>query len=139
MILSDYLNDHDDLVDEAHHARESLKGVKRIDVLTIGSPLKHIYEHYYGDYEPPYRGTKVLDVDSWTNIWRVDDPIGQDINPTACSKDGMICNMGIGPGGHEDYWREVDVLAVLWSLIENRPRRTMPEILGIVRMPPRSV
>ena len=126
--LERLLNDHDDLVDAAHHARESLKGVKRIDVLTIGSPLKHIYEHYYGDYEPPSRGTKVLDVDSWTNIWRVDDPIGQDINPTACSKDGMICNIGIGPGGHEDYWREVDVLAVLWSLIENRPRRTMPEV-----------
>ncbi|MEQ1651559.1 MAG: CoA transferase [Hyphomicrobium sp.] len=138
VILSDYLIDHNGLVGPAHHARDSLKGVERIDVLTMGSPLKHIYEHYYGDYEPPYEGGRTLDVDSWINMWRVDDPIGQDINPTACSKDGKICNIGIPPGGHQNYWKQAEICAVLWALIENRAPQTLPEILRIDRYPSRA-
>jgi CoA-transferase family III len=137
VILSDYLIDHDGLVGPEHQARSAMQGVKRIDVVTIGSPLKHIYEHYYGDYEPPYEGGRTLDVDTWINLWRVDDPIGQDINPTACIKDGKVYNIGIPPGGHQNYWKQAEVCSVVWSLIENRAYQPIHEVLGIARMPAR--
>lgn len=137
VILADYLSNHDGLISDHHNPNGSLKTVKEVDVVTMGSPLTHIYEHYYGDYEPPYEGKGMLEVDWWINLWRVDDPIGQDINPIACIKRGEVCNVGISPGGHMNYWQQPEVLAILWSLIENRQYQPIAEVLGIARMPPR--
>ena len=120
VILHDYLVNHDNLVRRTHAAEKSLYTTRRIDVVTMGSPLKHIYRHYFPDYDRPRKastGKKALieRVDSWTNMWRVDDPIGQDVE--LASVDLKIENVGIGPGGHTNYWREDAVCAKLWSLI----------------------
>lgn len=137
VILTDYLTNHDGLIASDGSAVDSLKTVKQVDVVTMGSPLTHIYEKYYGDYEPPYEGKGLLEVDTWVNMWRVDDPIGQDLNPLSCIKRGEVCNIGIAPGGHMNYWKQPEVLSILWTLIENRRREPLVEVLGIARMPSR--
>lgn len=139
VILNDYLNGHDEAVDRFHDT--SLLANKRVDVLTIGSPISHIYEYYYNGYgvlaEHP-----TLVVDSWTNMFRVDDPIGHWVDPKGsasfCIRDGRhVRNIGIPPGGHTDYWKEPLVCAKLWEIIQNKAPQTIPEILGIDRMPTR--
>ena len=140
VILNDYLNGHDEAVDPFHDT--SFLANKRVDVLTIGSPISHIYEYYYNGYgvlaEHP-----TLVVDSWTNMWRVDDPIGHWVDPNGsvsfCMKKGaQIRNIGIPPGGHTDYWKEPVVCAKLWEIIENREPKSIPEFLRLHRMPPRA-
>ena len=140
VILNDYLNGHDEAIDRFHDT--SLLANKRVDVLTIGSPISHIYEYYYNGYgvlaEHP-----TLVVDSWTNMWRVDDPIGHWVDPKGsasfCLRDGVqVRNIGISPGGHRDYWKEPVVCAKLWEIIENREPKSIPEILRLDRMPSRA-
>lgn len=129
VILHDYLLDHDNLVGRTHSARKSLYDAKRIDVVTIGSPLTHIYRHYFQDYDQPLASgastTPLIGrVGSWTNMWRVDDPIGQDVRLAASSM--AIDNRGLGPGGHTYYWREDALCEKLWSLIGQQAPSPQP-------------
>ena len=122
VILHDYLLNTNDAFAGDLPGRESLKKM-RIDVLTIGSPLKHIYRYYYDDYSQPDDALSahgIICVDSWTNMWRIDDPIGQDVHDMPNIKQGSIVNIGIPPGGHTDYWRDGQVCRALWALIEGR-------------------
>ncbi len=116
VIVHDYLLNHDDLINPSKY--DALESVSQIDVITIGSPLTHIYRHYFMDYdgvdENVVGGVLGPKIRSWTNMWRVDDPIGREVNVLA-----MIDNVGIGPGGHMYYWKEDPVCAKLWSLIQN--------------------
>lgn len=119
VIVHDYLANHDNLVPPAHDASTVLYDVKQIDVVTVGSPLTHIYKHYFRDYErpgeiDPKKPPLIARVNSWTNLWRVDDPIGQHVDII----DG-VTNVGLAPGGHADYWREDALSAKLWALIHN--------------------
>ena len=137
VILNDYLNGHDEAVDRFHDT--SLLANKRVDVLTIGSPISHIYEYYYNGYGV-LAAHPTLVVDSWTNMWRVDDPIGHWLDAKGsvsfCMRNGaQVRNIGISPGGHKDYWKEPVVCAKLWEIIQNKAPQTIPEILGIDRMP----
>lgn len=124
VIVHDYLLNHNDLVPSAHYT--ALDRIKQIDVITIGSPLTHIYRHYFIDYdaiasEDTVSGPLAAKIKSWTNLYRVDDPIGREVNILS-----MIENIGIGPGGHQYYWKEDPVCAKLWSLIQNDQAATAP-------------
>ena len=117
VIMHDYLLNHDNLVAKTHDATNTLTTVKRIDALTIGSPLGHIYQHYFDDYDQPKRHNTdnpplIHRVHSWTNMFRVDDPIGHEVNIIE-----GIENLGLGTGGHMYYWREDAFCEKLWSLI----------------------
>jgi hypothetical protein len=121
VILHDYLVDHDDLIPSAHHAAQRLFDVSRIDVITLGSPLTHIYSHYFKDYDKVTMdaGDKprlISKVDTWTNLWRIDDPIGQSVDAHPA-----IENIPLPRGGHMDYWKENEVCQRLWTLILNPP------------------
>ena len=48
-------------------------------------------------------------------MWRIDDPIGGDVN----LHDG-IENMSIGRGGHTNYWMEPAVCQKIWELINDQ-------------------
>lgn len=121
VIMHDYLDNHDNLVAKSHEDRQSLFEVQRIDVVTVGSPLTHLYRYYFADYEAQPGGTKphtlMRKVGSWSNMWRIDDPIGQDVN----FLDG-IENSQLGRGGHMDYWREEEVCRKVWALVCETPQ-----------------
>ena len=126
VIAHDYLLNHNELIEKSKY--DALAGVKQIDVITIGSPLTHIYRHYFMDYdaiadEKVPGGVLGPKIKSWTNMYRVDDPIGHEVNILA-----MIDNVGIGPGGHMDYWKEDPVCAKLWSLIMNTGKAPVIEV-----------
>jgi hypothetical protein len=104
-----------------------LDGVAEIHVLTLASPLTHLYQHYFEDYRqasigPSWLPAKLI---SWSNVWRIDDPIADTIRlpgPPAIT-DGIL-----GLGGHIDYWRDPAVLTTVYRLL------TQP--LGSVAMVP---
>lgn len=116
VIIHDYLFNHGGFIRGEHY--QALNELGQIDVLTIGSPLTHIYRYYFRDYDRPaeqeFPAPLIGKMKSWTNMWRVDDPIGQNVDYL-----DSIANVGIGPGGHTYYWRENPVCAKLWSIINN--------------------
>lgn len=117
VIIHDYLFNHGGFVRPEHY--DHLKEIGQIDVLTIGSPLTHIYRYYFHDYdrapgEPDYPAPLLGKIKSWSNMWRVDDPIGQNVDYL-----DSIANVGLAPGGHTYYWRENPVCAKLWSVIHD--------------------
>ena len=119
VILHDYLIDHDNLLPQTQGANE-LPCAGPVDVVTLGSPLKHIYSHYFRDYDlpkPVEEGKLPLakKVNSWTNMWRVGDPIGQDVELVTSPM--HIENKGIGRGGHTMYWKENRVCEKIVGLI----------------------
>lgn len=86
----------------------------RPSVLTFGSPLEHLYGHYYRDFAD-------LDVklrqqqgriERWINIFRIDDYIGRRIGAPA----ELIDNRPIERGGHTRYWTEPLVAQALIEL-----------------------
>ena len=123
VITRDYLLDHDKLIASRSAQDRSISTVRRIDVITLGSPLTHLYQHYFsGDGvldDATHRGARQFEkVRSWTNIWRIDDPIGQEVRFDA---DVPIANKGIGPGGHTSYWKEPDVCATIMRMLLEPP------------------
>ncbi|MEM1307524.1 MAG: hypothetical protein AAGG99_08360, partial [Pseudomonadota bacterium] len=117
VITHDFLINHDDLKEVRPRTQELFKRVSAIDVLTVGSPLSHLYRYYFRDYDAladAPRGDRHLlaRVTSWTNMWRVDDPIGGEVDLYS-----GIVNIGLPPGGHVDYWRAPGFCEVLWARI----------------------
>ena len=121
VILYDYLTNHDGLISSGHEEALNQPLATTIDLLTLGSPLQHIYRYYYPGYDlsglaqPEEHPPLMSKVRSWTNMWRIDDPIGGDVN----LHDG-IENMSIGRGGHTNYWMESAVCQKIWELINEQ-------------------
>jgi len=116
VILYDYLRNTDSLLRRDHLVTDALFAVQSIDILTLGSPLSHIYKHYFHDYSEPLQQatspTLMSKANRWVNMWRVDDPIGHQVDLL----DG-IANICLPPGGHVDYWREDEVCQRIWEMI----------------------
>lgn len=116
VVLYDYLMNKDNLVRKDHLETDALADVKSIDIVTLGSPLTHIYKHYFHDYSenaPKIEDSQLMaKAHWWVNMWRIDDPIGQQLDVV----DG-ITNIGLPPGGHFDYWREDQVCQLVWDMV----------------------
>lgn len=112
VILHDYLS--------SHHDEDAIRTARAIDVLTLGSPLSHLYQYYFAKYAAASAVPGALNprLTSWTNLWRVDDPIGNRID---LIDGGFIRNVPLRPGGHVDYWKERDVLQAIVDLVDGRP------------------
>lgn len=97
----------------------------RIDVLTLGSPISHLYGHYFHEYSDV--GAMVVEantlVSSWHNMYRVGDPIAHRI---VTAKKGFPTNEALLKGGHTDYWREERVCAQVMAMI-CKPKVSRPE------------
>lgn len=129
VIMRDYLLDHDQLIADRRHQAARIADVQRIDVVTLGSPLTHLYKYYFSDdgqvENDGRQGAKQIEkVRSWTNIWRVDDPIGQCVDPLPKLP---VANRGIRPGGHTGYWQEAEVCETIWRLIMSPPTKERAE------------
>lgn len=94
-----------------------LAEVGEIHVVTLGSPLSHIYGHYFDEYERPVEASVLPgNVRSWTNMWRIDDPIGNEVKVV---QGALIVNRTLGLGGHVNYWTEPKVRRLIADLIKS--------------------
>ncbi len=88
---------------------EKLKDIW-IDVITVGSPLTHIYQHYFPRQYPPHADQRweVLHeiVKRWQNIFRTDDYVGTFIRSYSLDERSQDWpeNIPAKPGGHTAYW-----------------------------------
>ena len=109
----------------------------KITLVTMGSPVTHLYQHYFGHFYPGFHDrfweTLHQHVDRWVNIFRVDDFVGLDIDfghlpqtreefvrmneltgPNQMDLHFAYCsNHPVGARGHVNYWSDVEVLEVL--------------------------
>lgn len=96
-----------------------LASIGRLNLITMGSPLTHLYQHYFPSrYDPlasaRWNGLK-SSVRSWLNVYRIDDYIGTFIDPAS---DVPVSNVPIHAGGHTCYWAEP---AVYQAVLKNAP------------------
>ncbi len=122
VIVFDYLNDlHND---PASHPGGLLLGRYRPYVITVGSPLGHLYRHYFDDYRRLDQSLAALRpaVSRWINIYRCDDPIA---GPVRGLDPDLPQNMALSPGGHLAYWAEPEVAARIGELLEQAVNRDL--------------
>ena len=100
---------------------KALANIKRVDVVTLASPLTHIYQHYFRAYEVQSGSAFALNpkLASWTNLWRIDDPIGNRVDIVL---DGFVRNEPLPKGGHVNYWKEERVCEVILDLLDPAPK-----------------
>jgi len=105
------------------HVRDWLRTV-RVDLVTMGSPISHLYQHYFPDRYPPFYvreggvsirnlvwGNWVGLVHSWTNLYRYDDFVGTTIVGDGDFPHTFPKNIPLTAlGGHTKYWDHVDVI-----------------------------
>jgi hypothetical protein len=103
--------------------------VKRIDLVTMGSPLSHLYQNYFPDRYPAllvdgklnaagWGTTLTTTVDRWLNLYRVDDFVGTfvtggEVEDPKGEKRSFPANQFLVEGGHTSYWGAADVQAEL--------------------------
>ncbi len=99
-----------------------------VTLVTMGSPLKHLYQHYFQHVYPrlnqPFWSQLRKQTDRWVNIYRIDDYVGRELDfPEAfqtphfdrCANAGKIQygNFMVGPRGHQGYWEDIEVLNIM--------------------------
>lgn len=91
-----------------------------IHLLTLGSPISHLYQYYFDEYASGRSGASDANLharlSSWINMWRIDDPIGR-ANFTSNHNGLKVENIPLKAGGHNDYWREDEVCDEIVRLI----------------------
>ncbi len=92
----------------------------QIRLVTMGSPFSHIYQYYFGHQYPrldqPYWSNLRQRVDRWSNIFRVDDFVGTEIEYPAglAASGGPHCeNLPVECSGHNNYWSDRQVIHLL--------------------------
>ena len=96
-----------------------LKQLRQFHLVTMGSPLTHLYQHYFPFRYPPLShrawGRLKSTIKNWVNVYRVDDFIGTFVEPptkawvTSPGGPPLPVNLPIEPGGHTGYWRQPPV------------------------------
>jgi hypothetical protein len=115
-----------DVLAEAATA-EALKPFKRRAWMTFGSPLTHLYNHYFpGEYprldfqSARWRGID-QNIEQWTNVYRIDDFVGTFVeNPGNPQKP---VNIPVDRGGHTGYWSDRQVLGKIHDFLNERGMR----------------
>ncbi len=116
---------------ERNEFRELLQPLN-LHLVTMGSPFTHLYQHYFRFRYPSLAHPSWADlrgiVTHWINVFRVDDFVGTYIetgdpalhrprDQAAWKKvgtwKGAPENRQLGPGGHTQYWRGLDVARLL--------------------------
>lgn len=112
-----------DVLNEAATA-ELLKPFRRCALMTFGSPLTHLYNHYFpGEYpslDLQSARWQHLDqnVDQWVNVYRIDDFVGTFVTASNSSKPQ---NIPVDRGGHTGYWCDRQVLARIEQCLTTTP------------------
>lgn len=85
-------------------------------LLTMGSPLTHIYGQYFakGFGLPSLSGR----LQRWINIYRCDDFVGTFIR----TDDGVVENLRVDANGHTGYWTDRNVWSALRGALAERQK-----------------
>ena len=95
---------------------------RSVTLVTMGSPLKHLYQHYFNHYYPaldqPFWSSLRQRLNLWINVFRVDDFVGTELDfPSGHEHDQSdfgnpirYRNCCVGPRGHASYWSDREVL-----------------------------
>jgi hypothetical protein len=84
-----------------------------VSLVTMGSPLTHLYERYFPHHYGVDRPNPL--VDRWINIYRIDDYIGTEVRPGSSMPENQPVDL-VGPDGHAHYWRQLAVAKYLAKL-----------------------
>ncbi len=100
-------------------------------LVTMGSPLTYLYQHYFGHLYPslnePYWDDLRQRIDRWVNLFRIDDFVGQEVDfpilPQNAKQQSWMTEFGafmpvysghpLGCRGHVNYWDDEEALAVI--------------------------
>jgi hypothetical protein len=100
-----------------------LDEVGRLNLITMGSPLHHLYQHYFPDRYGPlssngWDGLR-YSLARWVNVYRIDDYIGTFVEvPDPAVPGWGTPNRPIHAGGHTEYW---DQPAVFQAVCAREP------------------
>ncbi|MEL7183563.1 MAG: hypothetical protein AAGK57_07955, partial [Pseudomonadota bacterium] len=100
-------------------AHQTLQGMDLrlpVTLVTMGSPLGHVYAHYFGQN---YQILRPFSVSRWVNIFRADDYVGTWIRGAGAE----VTNVRIDTGGHLGYWTDREVWGTLKALSVIAPDR----------------
>ncbi len=93
---------------------------RHVNIVTMGSPFGHIYQHYFPRFYPSLDDAKwsllVSRVSKWLNIFRIDDYVGTaiDFSKVAAMNTGkMYENQAVERLGHLNYWTDRQVLKLI--------------------------
>ena len=108
---------YDCFVSGSPQTRALLSGASELHVVTLGSPISHLYQYYFLDYVITAHDTRWVpdNLASWTNMWRIDDPIARHVT---VGDPNIVSNVPLEPGGHDDYWREAAVCDHIIALLD---------------------
>ena len=88
-------------------------GEADIDLITLGSPYTHVFNHYFPHMFAPAGSGLLPSVSHWTNIFRENDYVGTRLTD---GKTGVEEHPQL-PKGHLDYFADDDVARVICSRI----------------------
>jgi hypothetical protein len=93
---------------------------RNVNIVTMGSPFGHIYQHYFPRFYPPLDDPKwsllVARVNKWLNIFRIDDYVGTTIDFAKLAElhpGKMYENHAVERLGHLNYWTDRQVLKLI--------------------------
>lgn len=86
-----------------------LEGGFRCRLVTMGCPLTDLYRYYFPKRYPVKTNPQV---NSWLNIYRVNDFVGKSVQGLDKGAP-QVDNRPIAPRGHTNYWLDDEVLGVL--------------------------
>jgi hypothetical protein len=115
VIAVETLNDGDPTLDVM------LTAFGSVQLVTMGSPFTHIYQHYFRQHYPELNEAAWATLAArlrkpksggpqWVNVFRTDDYVGRVIDE---SRPHLVTNVPVNPRGHIGYWVDGEVLAVL--------------------------
>jgi hypothetical protein len=86
--------------------------VRPLHLVTCGSPLVSLYGTFFpAGFDRGFFETARNNVDSWTNFWRVTDPIATALPHPPIDNDCLVDNGSPEPNGHSNYWTEPRIAA----------------------------
>ncbi|WP_439118996.1 hypothetical protein [Marivita sp.] len=94
----------------------------RMHLITMGSPISHIYEEYFPENYPLTVAQISSDM-TWHNLYRTKDYVGQTIGTTGIPPGNDLC---VGHGGHSHYFTDQRVWTLLWERVGFRLFSTPP-------------
>ncbi|MEZ4684208.1 MAG: hypothetical protein R2932_59355 [Caldilineaceae bacterium] len=95
---------------------------KTIRFVTMGSPISHLYQHYFPGAYPPWSATAHWQtlfgtVRRWCHFYRIDDFVGMRLYPLPTdlppAQEVAFDQAGICAGGHTEYWQDDRFVAAL--------------------------
>ena len=94
-------------------------GNEKIFLVTMGSPVTHIYGQYFREFLPS-KATMRKHIKCWVNICRMDDFVGTDMNKANFA----VINFYVRPACHTGYWSDIFVWQYFSRILQKYKRLT---------------